>query len=357
MRPPMRGLTLAMRRISLAAIAVVLLASCATAPTNIGDEYRAAIAPGSVLRDSRLSSALEDRILAIDPLHVSDDDVRRTLSRGPTPRIINVHGGIYPVHLVMESFARFLMRMGYPESRLRDPGSGDLSHSPYESSLDMAGSIAWYYEHEGVRPMMIGHSQGGMQIVKVLYELAGKFDGDVRVYDPIAHAMQSRTTFVDPLTGATRPVLGLALPYASAVAAGGLATLLPNQWVMASRTFAIPDSVEDFTGFSLGLDLIAMNGPATVGPYHALGTARVRNVRLPAEYSHVFVVDTSRLGREENARRWINAWTPALAGQDPPEGVDKQNIQWAADVWFSIKQHWATEAQRFIRARRALQNG
>ena len=28
----------------------------------------------------------------------------RILAAGPTPRILNLHGGIYPVHLVMESF-------------------------------------------------------------------------------------------------------------------------------------------------------------------------------------------------------------------------------------------------------------
>ena len=31
-----------------------------------------------------------------------------------------------------------------------------------------------------MRPMMIGHSQGGIQAVKVLYELAGRFDDPLR---------------------------------------------------------------------------------------------------------------------------------------------------------------------------------
>src|SRR5258705_2797782 len=48
--------------------------------------------------------AVIERILSLDPEHVSDADVRQTLARGPTPRIMLLHGGIYPVHLSMESF-------------------------------------------------------------------------------------------------------------------------------------------------------------------------------------------------------------------------------------------------------------
>jgi hypothetical protein len=32
-------------------------------------------------------------------------------------------------------------------------------------------------------PMMIGHSQGGIQAVKVLHELAGSFGSEVRVWN------------------------------------------------------------------------------------------------------------------------------------------------------------------------------
>src|SRR6185437_12318099 len=147
----------------------------------------------------------------------------------------------------------FLIRMGYPERAVRDPGTHDTSHSPYESSIDLAGEIAWCYEHEGVRPMMIGHSQGGMQLVKVLYELDGKFDDRIDVFNPLTQSAEDRTTIVDPLTGKTRPVIGLKLSYASAVGAGGVALLLPNQWGMATRLYDIPDTVVDFTGFALGV--------------------------------------------------------------------------------------------------------
>ena len=62
--------------------------------------------------------------------------------------------------------------MGYPAGSLTNPSDGTYSFSCYESSEKIAGVIAWYYEKEGLRPMMVGHSQGGMQVVKVLRNLA-----------------------------------------------------------------------------------------------------------------------------------------------------------------------------------------
>ena len=103
--------------------------------------------------------------------HHRTRDVREALALGPTPHIILLHGGLYGNNLLMVSFAEFLVGMGYPESKLRDPSDGALSQSPYTDSARLAGEIAWYYEHDGVRPMLIGHSQGGMQAVKALYEL------------------------------------------------------------------------------------------------------------------------------------------------------------------------------------------
>ena len=38
----------------------------------------------------------------------------------------------------------------------------------------------------------------------------------------------------------------------------------------------------------------------------------------------------------------------------PPEEDSTDNALWAADVWFNIKRHWALEAQKVIRAQRAL---
>ena len=104
---------------------------------------------------------------------VSARDVAEVLSKAPAPRIMLVHGGVYPVHLAMVSFGTFLAELGYPEAKIRDPGNGDWSYSPYTTTARLAGIAAWHYEQDGLRPMIIGHSQGGLYVVKVLKELAG----------------------------------------------------------------------------------------------------------------------------------------------------------------------------------------
>jgi hypothetical protein len=216
------------------------LSGCATAPLQPpGEDLRAATA-GSVLRSLSIDRAVEDRILALDPMRIGDDDVRNALAKGPAPRIFEIHGGVYPVHLLMQSFAEFLIGMGYPENRIRDPGDGTFSQSPYGDSERQAGAIAWYYEHEGVRPMLIGHSQGGIQVVKILHEFAGTFGDTRRVFNPLTGQFEERTTIVDPLSGRERPVVGLSVSYASVVGTGGWALALPNQWKMLRVIRDIP---------------------------------------------------------------------------------------------------------------------
>ena len=350
----MRGCDSAILRLALVG-AIALGAGCATPPV-VPQPAQPRAGELSVLRSVKLAPALEERILAIDPQRVTEADVK-LLARGPTPRIVNIHGGIYPVHLAMTSFSEFLVGMGYPEARIRHPSRGDYSHSPYEPSQYIAGAIAWYYEHEGVRPLIVGHSQGGMQAVKVLHELNGAFADSVAVWNPLTDTAEERVTIVDPFSGRERPVIGLKVPYASAVGAGGAATLLPNQWIMATRLRAIPNTVEDFTGFFIALDTWAWNvpGSASFQRYEHNGTARIRNVELPAYYNHVLLPVTDHLARDPAMREFVNRYTPAMAGDTStvPSG-ESQGLLWAADVWYSIKQHWASEAQRVIRASRAV---
>ena len=76
--------------------------------------------------------------------------------------------------------------MGYPEERLRNPADG--THHATAASADsarIAGMLAWHYERDGMMPMLIGHSQGGMMVVRTLHELAGGFGDAVAVYDPV----------------------------------------------------------------------------------------------------------------------------------------------------------------------------
>lgn len=340
-------------RAMLAACAALSVLGCATIPGATGE--RDTVERGKVLRSFNLEPALEDRILALDPDHISDYDVRSTLAAGPAPRIILLHGSVYPVYLIMSSFATFLEGMGYPGEKLRDPSDGAYSQSPYGSSERLAGEIAWYYEHDGVRPMIVGHSQGGMQAIKVLYTLAGAFEPKVAVWNAATDTAEDRFSIVDPLDGSKRPVVGLSVTYATAVGAGGAAFMLPNQWDMLLRLRTIPDTVDDFTGFAIQGDMIAWTFPATTGvsQYRRGGAAAVRNVVLPVTYNHITVPITHALAADPKTRAWINAYVPGADEPKVPADVRGFNILWAADVWFSIKKHWCLEAQALVRAKRA----
>jgi hypothetical protein len=228
----------------------------------------------------------------------------------------------------------------------------------------LAGICAWYYEKEGLRPMLVGHSQGGFQVVKILDCLAGERSKRVSVWSPLTWKSEQRTEFTDPLTGERRPVVGFRLPYGSGVGAGGFTRVLPNQWDMMFGLRSIPDSVEEFTGFYNGPDWKGGDfwgyGPANHS--HAIGAAKVRNVNLPSEYKHGEIPDTRHLLQSEAMKSWINNYQPVDKAFDAPllnvqfDG-DSRHILWAADVWFSIKKHWVLELQNLIRARRAPQNG
>jgi hypothetical protein len=125
---------------------------------------------------------------------------------------------------------------------------------------------------------------------------------------------------------------------------------------MVHRLRTIPDTVDDFTGFSINGDLIAFSFASAPGAseYHAMGRAKVRNVFLPGSYNHIVIPTTRQLSASDAMREWLNAYVPdrpGLADSIPPG--DNANALWAGDVWYSIKKHWCLEAQRLIRARRA----
>jgi hypothetical protein len=305
-----------------------------------------------------LPPGIEDKILALDAGNVSAEDIRDVLSTAPAPRIINIHGGLAEVIPRMVSFSEFLVGMGYPARSLTNPSDGTYSFSCYESSQKIAGVIAWFYEKEGLRPLMVGHSQGGMQVVKVLYRLAEKPSSRLYVWNPLTWTKENRWEIIDPLSGEKRPVAGLELPYVTAVGAGGLTRILPNQWDMCLKLRKIPDSVEEFTGFCKGKDLLGGDylgyGPAN--QYVSCGKAVVRNVWLPMSYKHGSIPDTKHLLQSQQIRDWINNYRPSDEWVVRPQldqqfDADSRHILWAADVWYSIKKHWVLELQRLIRAK------
>jgi hypothetical protein len=199
-------------------------------------------------------------------------------------------------------------------------------------------------------PMLIGHSQGGMLALRTLYELSGTFHDAIRVVDPRTGTALDRTTIRDPSTDAERPVVGLKIGYAAALATGKLARVLLGQWSMLSRLRTVPDTVEDFTGFSIPGDVIAGNVFGDE-PYRASGSAHVRNVVLPASYSHIRLPLARHLAEQATTRDWIDAYAPDAVPPLPRDSsVDTENLLHAADIWWSVKKYWCIEAQRMIRA-------
>jgi hypothetical protein len=345
---------------AVALCASLLAVGCATTPGVPGEAARlSSVQPGSVVRSVTADRSAEDRLLTLDPKHITEHDVRTTLALFPAPRIFLIHGGVYGTHLVMATFARFLVDLGYPEAKIKDPIDGGYSVSPYANSWETAGMIAWYYEHDGVRPMLIGHSQGGIQAIKILYELTGSYRDRIALWNPLTDTAEDRYSYVDPLTREERPVVGgVLVSYASVVGAGGAALILPNQWSMVNRLHTIPDSVAEFTGFYIRVDLVAWDfGTDPEAPYQHNGIAQVRNVRLPGTYNHVFLPLTERVKDDQAMRDWLNAFVPGAQNPEPPGLTEGRayNALWTADVWFSMKKHWCIEAQRLVRAKRALQ--
>lgn len=297
-----------------------------------------------------LDDATEERILALSPEHISDAEVRNVLALAPAPRIINLQGLAL---VTMTPFSEFLISMGYPEERIRNPHDGSLSYSSnFADSTELAGSLAWYYEHEGMVPMLIGHSQGGMIVVKVLHELAGDFGHTIVVWNPLLDKPENRAWIVDPITGTRRPVLGLTVSYGAAIATGSLMRVLLFQWEMLPRLHQIPDSVVEFTAYSLKWDPIAGNFGHTE-PYKATGSAKVRNVMLPSSASHIGLPFANDLALDPATRAWINNYTPSQPQAPPDTRTDVSNMLHAADIWYSVKKYWCIEAQRLIRAQRA----
>jgi hypothetical protein len=202
-------------------------------------------------------------------------------------------------------------------------------------------------------PMLIGHSQGGMVAIRVLYELAGEFGDSIPVWNPMRGGAEARTFIVDPRTGAGRPVVGLEVPYVAALATGKLPRFLLGQWTMLPRLRSIPDTVEEFTGFSLEWDPIAGNF-GSAEPFRATGAAQVRNVTLPPNASHITLPLAKEFALDPVARDWINGYVPGPGAPYPSTGAleDRPNLLHAADVWYSVKKHWCLEAQRLIRSAR-----
>ncbi len=331
------------RRRFLAALTLLPAAATARAAQH------AATSGGKPYTGLDLDAATAAALRALDPEAITAASVRDVLARVPAPRIIALQGSVALV--TMEPFAQFLIAMGYPSARLRNPADGSLTYSSYVDSRDLAGAIAWHYERDGIAPLLIGHSQGGMAAIRALHELAGAFDRPVQVFDPVAGARLPRTTIVDPLTGSQRPVVGLQIPYAAAIATGKAMRVVLWQWDMLSRLRRIPDSVEAFDGFFIpGDPFTAFDGDDD--RYRAIGSAQVRNVILPEATTHIGVPLASHLAAQSVTREWIEYFDPHAPAAAPTQAhdIDARNLVHAAYIWHAVKKHWCRGAQRLLDA-------
>jgi hypothetical protein len=266
-----------------------------------------------------------------------------TLPAERAPHVVLLPGSLGIV--TMAPLGAFLASMGYPSRALTDPASGSMSA---DSDLDggtLAGMLAWWYEHDGVRPIVIGHSKGGGVVIEALRALAGARGDELPLVDPRTLVSLPRTRYVDPVTRLVRRVVDLKLPLAAAIATGRLPRLLRGQFELARVLRDVPDSVEAFLGFAIPWDPIAGTLAGDEDPYRPLGGTEVRNVVLPAQTSHIGAPRTEHLADDALTRAWIERYRPG-AVEPPPAGADTENLALAAELWYAIKRAWCGEARR-----------
>jgi hypothetical protein len=212
--------------------------ACALALAAVTAAHAQTPANDAQTQTADVDPAIAQRLRGLDPDHISANDVAEVLARVPAPRIILLEGSIALVN--MDPFAEFLIAMGYPADRIRNPRDGRMSGSSFTDSRQLAGMVAWYYETEGMPPILIGHSKGGALVISVLYELAGELSDPIHVWNPLTGSEESRTTIVDPATGDARPVVGVRVRYAAALATGKAAAPADRAVVAAVATSPHP---------------------------------------------------------------------------------------------------------------------
>ena len=116
-----------------AVFACVLLGAIASSGPALG---QAPVWPAAVIEVEGVDAQVEQRLLALDPQRIAEQDVREVLARVPVPRIIALHGSV-PIY-TMAPFAEFLVAMGYPAERLRNPRDGHLTYSSFVDSRESA---------------------------------------------------------------------------------------------------------------------------------------------------------------------------------------------------------------------------
>ena len=287
------------------------------------------------------------------PERISERDVREVLSQAPAPRIINLQGSVPLV--TMAPFAEFLAAMGYPKERLRNPDDGSLTYSSYVDAAAprrQPGVVLRARRHDAdahrPQPGRHGRDQGAARTGRRLRSIAAGVGSAARGGRG-AHRHRR--------------------PAERRAATGGRAAALPTWpcWPPAScraccsasgrcsaRLREIPDTVAEFTGFSLQWDLDrrqfrqrrAVSGPR-------LGARAQRDAAGEREPSHAAAGEGAGARPGDAALdRPLQPRTATRQRCRPIPRLDLANLLHAADIWYSVKKHWCLEAQQLIRARR-----
>jgi hypothetical protein len=273
-----------------------------------------------------LSADARRGLLGVDPERISDQQVRELLALAPAPRVMLFKGSLAAD---MESFGAFLQGMGYPAQRLRNPATGRYSYSfrwdgcRCDECDALAASLSQQSRNAGMAPLLlIGHSGGGVTVSRILQRLA---------------------------TDVAAP----RVPFAATLGTGALLRWAPGFPGCAAdvpQLGRVPASAAEFTGFRISGDpFTALLG---FGDYRADDgghpPARVRNVLLPPQVSHVRAFEVDGYADHPQLRAWINAYRP---GSDLPlpdlPALDLSNLRHAADLWHSLKKQWALQARQW----------
>lgn len=294
------------------------------------------------------------RVSAMNSERPTEADLSVLRKDFPVPRIIAINGSI-PLSS-MDSFTGFLTALGYPEEKTRNPLDGSGSYSSYLDSAKLAGIVAWFFEKDGVMPLVIGHSQGGMLVVKLLHELSGSFGQNVAVWNPYDDTKEERVAILDPVTGREQPIIGLKVRLASAIATGRVMRLIMGQWDMLKRLRQIPDSVVEFSGYHLPNDPISgtVFGVGRSDWYHPTGSAVVHNIILADGTGHFSVISEASLLNNQEVRQWIETYNPAKDIATPLPATGSGSPLLAADIWLRIETAWIREVQEWIAGKRRV---
>ena len=252
--------------------------------------------------------------------------MRELLALAPAPRVLLFKGSL---GADMESFGAFLQAMGYPAPRLRNPATGRYSYSLRWNGCScaeceaLADSIGALVRSEGMAPMLVGHSGGGV----------------TRRPHPAAAGRRPRRT---------APALRRHAGHRRAVALGAGLSGLRRRRAAAGPGAGLGARPSPATASPATRSPRCSASATTARPQAAIPPAQVRNVLLPAQVSHVRAFEVDGYAEHPQVRAWIEAYQP---GSDAPlpdaPGLDLSNLPHAADLWHSLKKHWALQARQW----------